>query len=229
MGIMQTKLVTDALSMPQYVPVYSRASVPLAQKTYEIEPSLHEVHDENIAVEKRSRFQMSGWKVGVTTWAALAIIVCLLNVAALIWATVLHDGRGPIASLYTGSCSTVSQLSLWMHLLINILSTLLLSGSNCKQRPAHALLKSNVVADTMQVLVCPTRSEVDKAHADASWLDIGIPSLRNLRAISRVRILMWGIIGLSSFPLHLLYVYSFVDYSRDGPILCTLGIKADTP
>lgn len=175
--------------IPQYLPVHSRASVSSVHKAYEIEPSIHEVQDVNIIVTTKRRFQMSGWKVGVTTWAALAIVVCLLNIAALIWATVVHDSRGPIAPLYKGSCSTVSQMSLWMHLLINILSTLLLSGSNY----------------TMQVLVCPTRTEVDKAHANASWLDIGIPSLRNLRAISRVRIVMWGIIGLSSFPLHLLY------------------------
>lgn len=79
----------------------------------------------------------------------------------------------------------------------------------------------------MQVLVCPTRTEVDKAHANASWLDIGIPSLRNLRAISRVRIVMWGIIGLSSFPLHLLYVHSCVDSSQESSTLLAFGIKAN--
>lgn len=113
-------------------------------KAYEIEPSIHEVQDVNIIVTTKRRFQMSGWKVGVTTWAALAIVVCLLNIAALIWATVVHDSRGPIAPLYKGSCSTVSQMSLWMHLLINILSTLLLSGSNCKRILLHVLLPSNL-------------------------------------------------------------------------------------
>jgi hypothetical protein len=34
--------------------------------------------------------------------------------------------------LYTGSCATTAKMSFWIHLLINILSTTLLSASNCK-------------------------------------------------------------------------------------------------
>lgn len=37
------------------------------------------------------------------------------------------------------------------------------------------------------------------------WLDIGVPSLRNLRRISTRRVVLWWLLALSSIPLHLLY------------------------
>ncbi len=58
---------------------------------------------------------------------------------------------------------------------------------------------------TMQCLSAPTRSEVDKAHSQGIWLDIGVPGVRNLRRISGVRITLWWLLAISSIPLHLLY------------------------
>ncbi|KAG8527921.1 uncharacterized protein KY384_006837 [Bacidia gigantensis] len=57
----------------------------------------------------------------------------------------------------------------------------------------------------MQLLAAPTREEVDKAHAKATWLDIGVPSFRNLRQISRSNCTMWSVLALSSLPIHFLY------------------------
>lgn len=57
----------------------------------------------------------------------------------------------------------------------------------------------------MQCLSAPTRKEIDRAHARGVWLDIGIPSVRNLRYISKRRVLIWALLGLSSLPLHLFY------------------------
>ncbi|EFR02719.1 hypothetical protein MGYG_05717 [Nannizzia gypsea CBS 118893] len=37
------------------------------------------------------------------------------------------------------------------------------------------------------------------------WLDIGVPSVRNFRRISRKRAILWIILVLSSLPLHLIY------------------------
>lgn len=65
-------------------------------------------------------------------------------------------------------------------------------------------LRSLTGLDTMQVISSPTRREVNVAHAKSRWLDIGIPSTRNLRAISWGRVAMWTILGLSSVPLHLM-------------------------
>jgi len=94
-------------------------------------------------------------------------------------------------TLYSGSCSKSNTIGKWLHLVINALSTLLLSGSHY----------------TQQCLAAPTRSEVDAAHPRRRWTDIGVPSVRNLFMIKAERRLLWIAIGITSVPLHLLYVY----------------------
>lgn len=71
----------------------------------------------------------------------------------------------------------------------NVLSTLLLGASNY----------------TMQCLASPTREEVDRAHSQNRWLDIGVPSIRNLTRISSHRKVLWWLLVISGVPLHLLY------------------------
>jgi hypothetical protein len=80
-------------------------------------------------------------------------------------------------------------LNTGLHLAINILSTIILAGSNY----------------TMQCLSAPTRSEIDAAHSPkhAVHLDVGILSIRNLNYISVRRTFLWLLLGLSSLPLHL--------------------------
>jgi hypothetical protein len=58
------------------------------------------------------------------------------------------------------------------RLLINILSTILLSSSS----------------HTMQILSSPTQLEVDAAHAKGQWLYIELLSTHNLRHINRKRL-----------------------------------------
>lgn len=72
--------------------------------------------------------------------------------------------------------------------MINILSTLLLSSSNM----------------FMQLLLAPTRAEIDAMHKKQRWVDIGIPNLRNLRCVSKHNRVLWSILAFSSLPLHLL-------------------------
>ena len=88
-----------------------------------------------------------------------------------------------------GNCKETGHLSLWLHLIINLLSTLLLGASNY----------------SMQCLASPTREEVDKAHHQSTWLDIGVPSVRNLTRIARHRIILWWFLVISGVPLHLFY------------------------
>ena len=80
-------------------------------------------------------------------------------------------------------------MSLWLHFVINVLCTALLSASNY----------------CMQCLSAPTRQDIDKAHAQKKWLDIGIPSVRNLRSITWKHITLWWLLAISSIPLHLMY------------------------
>jgi hypothetical protein len=51
----------------------------------------------------------------------------------------------------------------------------------------------------------PTREEVDKAHARGHWLDIGAMSMKNVFAISRKRLFLWVLLGISSPFLQFLY------------------------
>ena len=81
------------------------------------------------------------------------------------------------------------RLDLWLHLGINLLSTLLLGASNY----------------TMQCLSAPTRDEIDKAHQQRISLDVGTLSFQNLRRISWRRVILWWLLALSSIPLHFMY------------------------
>lgn len=79
-------------------------------------------------------------------------------------------------------------ISTILHILINIMSTVLLTSSNY----------------AMQVLCALTRQEIDRAHGLGQWLEIGLVSLRNLRSIERKRAVLWCLSVVSSAPLHLL-------------------------
>lgn len=51
-----------------------------------------------------------------------------------------------------------------LQVIITVLGTLQLGASNY----------------SMQCLSSPTRQEIDKAHSQGIWLDIGVPSLREM-------------------------------------------------
>ena len=130
-----------------------------------------------------------GWRVGVTICAITAGAVFTVNLAVTIWAATKFGIQKGVGTIQDGNCAEIRSLSLWLHIAINGLSTLLLSASNY----------------TMQCLSSPTRDEVDKAHRQGIRLDIGVPSMRNLRLISWNRIILWWLLALSGIPLHFLY------------------------
>jgi hypothetical protein len=129
----------------------------------------------------------------VTVAACTALAVMLVNVlVAIVAAAKFQDTikSSGIGTAYQGDCNAVDEWSITLHIIINMLSSLLLSASNY----------------TMQCLCSPTRKEIDLAHGKRDWLDIGLPSIRNiLGRISVRRTLFWWILALSSAPVHLLY------------------------
>jgi hypothetical protein len=131
--------------------------------------------------------QFTGWRFGALHFAVWATVVFLINFIVTIWGSTARQS----GVLLEGDCGRVKRLNTGLHVLINILSTILLSGSNY----------------CMQCLSGPTRNEVDKAHAEGKWLDVGIPSIRNVKHLSRQRITLWVLLALTSLPLHLLWVY----------------------
>ena len=133
--------------------------------------------------------KLEGYHFGVLCCAAVSATVLVINLVLTIWAVLSFGVQHGIGTLQDGSCKRTTTLTFWTHLAINILSTLLLGASNY----------------SMQCLSSPTRSEIDKAHSQGIWLDIGVPSVRNLRRLSTNRIILWWLLAISSIPLHLLY------------------------
>ncbi|KIK53457.1 hypothetical protein GYMLUDRAFT_134315, partial [Collybiopsis luxurians FD-317 M1] len=132
------------------------------------------------------------WRFGAWLATFQAATVLLINIIILIWSAV-RAGGGSSGLVFQGDCNEVDHISIGIHLVINVLSTLLLGASNY----------------IMQSLCAPTRREVDEAHKRGSWLDVGVQSLRNLRYTSRRKRLLWMALSVSSIPLHLLYNSSF--------------------
>jgi hypothetical protein len=138
-----------------------------------------------------------GVRRGLLGGSTASAVVFIINAAVTGWAWQKPLGLPPGFSsdmgrrvLFEGSCDKSRQLSLYLHLVINLLSSVLLGASNF----------------AMQYLSAPTRREVDAAHKRGEWLEVGVHSLSNLRwgRISRGRSSLWGVLVLSSLPLHLL-------------------------
>jgi hypothetical protein len=129
-----------------------------------------------------------GIKRTLRAFTIVAVIVLIVNVTWLVYAKAKYgivDGYGTIRK---GECSEVKQLNTWLHLVINILSTLLLTGSNA----------------FMACYSCPSRKEVDEAHAKRRSLHVGVLSFGNLRGIAKRKSLVVLLLALSSVPFHLL-------------------------
>ena len=127
--------------------------------------------------------------MGVALCACTAGTVLLINLVVTIWGAARFGVHGSLITILDGHCSKSRKLSLWLHLAINILSTLLLGASNY----------------CMQCLSSPSRAEINSAHSQHIWLDIGIPSVRNLRRVSWNKVILWWLFAISTVPLHLLY------------------------
>ncbi|KAK5716850.1 hypothetical protein LTR17_016301 [Elasticomyces elasticus] len=127
----------------------------------------------------------------LTIQFGIASLVLILNIGLTVFAVVHYGVQAGFSDLYLGSCDKANQINLGLHVLINVFSTALLGSSNF----------------CAQLLASPTRSEVDAAHARQDWLDIGIPSLRNVhpfrQRISLRRRVVWLLLMSSSALLHL--------------------------
>ncbi|KAM5344029.1 hypothetical protein ACJ41O_012566 [Fusarium nematophilum] len=112
-----------------------------------------------------------GWRAGLCRATAAAAVITVTNIVLFSVAVprlkrfdpriAREMNSNPKTALYDGNCETAKQLSIWLHLLINILATILLAAGNYVQ----------------QVLTAPTRHEIDLAHDQRQWLDIGVSSI----------------------------------------------------
>lgn len=135
--------------------------------------------------------KLSGWRKSafINTFLISIVFLVLLFWQIILWAKTGNADAYQI--IHTGQCAddSVGRLNTVLHLIINVLSSLVLASTNF----------------FMQVLNAPSREELDSAHEKGSWLDIGVPSPRNAFKVSRFKMIMWLLFFLSSVPIHLLF------------------------
>lgn len=139
--------------------------------------------------EKTSlRIRLSKRSQALLLQVALIATILGTNLFILLYASSKYPARDGVGLLYAGNCDTVKTANRLLHLLINVLSTGMLSASTF----------------CIQLQASPTRADVDKMHKLNRWLDIGAPSLRNLRYIDHWRVVSCILLALSSLPIHLM-------------------------
>ena len=127
-------------------------------------------------------------QTALSAFSIVAAVVLLINIATTVYFKTRWKTIGGLGTIYQGNCSQSHRINSRLHIVINVLSTALLSASNF----------------CMQLLAAPTRQEIDKAHKTKKWLDIGVPSVRNLKYISKRRGIAIFLLATSSIPLHFL-------------------------
>lgn len=127
-----------------------------------------------------------GWRFGASLGWLTCLLVLILNIILTIWGALRAKANN--GHIFEGSCDQAKRYNMGLHVMINVLSTLMLGASNY----------------SMQCLSAPTRKDIDEAHCKGAWIDIGVQSLKNLGRTQRWKWVMWVLLGLSSLPIHLL-------------------------
>lgn len=135
------------------------------------------------------------WVKGVLVCACATSVVLFINIILAIVASSIayskykHQDSSALI-LYQGKCVLTRRWAGGLHFVINVLSTIVLAASNY----------------CMQCLSSPSRQDVDRAHAQRMYLDIGTPSITNFYFVGRRRFLLWVMLLMSSLPIHLMFV-----------------------
>ncbi|KAH8429848.1 uncharacterized protein LDX57_007519 [Aspergillus melleus] len=154
----------------------------------------------------------SDWIKGVVVCTCITGLILAINIILTITATVIayrrqsNRGQFQMAELYNGQCARSSHWATGLHVVINVLSTVLLGASNY----------------VMQSLGAPSRADIDQAHAKSRWLDIGTASFRNFTVMDTRRKVLWVLLLISSTPIHMIYnsaIFSSISDLRYGTFM----------
>jgi len=161
---------------------------------------------------------MNGWRGGVLMNMSLGLVILLAAVVCVVLAVTRKKLSGEPAIIADGDCRRVSAINLAVHVVVNVLALFFLAGGNY----------------VAQVLASPTRTEVAAAHENLRWLDIGIPSIRNLGGISKARALLSAVVVAITVGTQVIYnSILFTETSTDdstcalllnGPLLGAVGV-----
>lgn len=173
------------------IPKRGSASLSLSPKTFLCD--FHHQPKNSLAMVKITMPERP-WRRAVVYFSGAAFLTFLINLTFILWAMARRGEtiKSGIGIVSEQSCSSTKVFNTGIHVVINVLSTILLAGSNY----------------CLQCLIAPTRSQIDNAHRAQRWLDVGVPSLRNLRAIPWRKKIIWCLLSLSSLPLHLVYGFT---------------------
>ncbi|KAF7552631.1 hypothetical protein G7046_g7342 [Stylonectria norvegica] len=132
---------------------------------------------------------MAGWRGGVALNVLLAFLILVVAIVCLVLSSLKAGMLGKELAIMQGESKKVQNLGRGLHVVLNIFAVVLVAGANY----------------VFQILCSPTRAEVDTAHEKVKWLDIGIPSLRNLSAISFGRALLSATILILAVSSQVIY------------------------
>ena len=119
----------------------------------------------------------------------VAALIFAIQLSVTVWAVLTFppDQRGTGTFIW-GDCSSIGTADSLMHVALNVISALFLGvGHYC-----------------MQILVAPFREELDSAHRKGQAMEIGVPSVENLKHIEKKRAVGWAVIGAIATLLNVL-------------------------
>ncbi|KAK8094977.1 hypothetical protein PG997_001662 [Apiospora hydei] len=135
------------------------------------------------------------WFVLAASVAGIVLLCCF--VVGIAWPESSLQ-RGTV--IFRGSCDYSRRLNVGLHLLINLVASIVLASSNY----------------FMQILNAPSRHEIERAHRTLSSMEIGIPSLKNLSFLSNFKRCFWAMLLISSLPIHVFFNSSIYETAFAG-------------
>ncbi|KAI0538408.1 hypothetical protein GGR58DRAFT_513099 [Xylaria digitata] len=124
----------------------------------------------------------TGWHRAAKINCALLAVINIILLIILIYAAAKSPSILSLEYIYSGSCNSdgIPLVNLFLHLLINIISTLV-------------------------VLNAPSREELDSAHIKGTWMEVGASSIRNVFKVSSFKRWCWFALMITSLPIHLFF------------------------
>ena len=124
----------------------------------------------------------AGWRRGVAINTVVSFAILVLAIIFLVLAATRAQMLGGENLLFSGGCGRATAVNWGLHAVINVAVVVLVAIANY----------------IFQILSSPTRREVAAAHDYKQWLDIGIPSFRNLGAVSSYRVFLAVVLLLAA-------------------------------
>jgi hypothetical protein len=127
----------------------------------------------------------STWRIVVIINTIFVSLVLLVYVAFLVWIYVNLQIRNGVAEVFSGVFPEASRVVTYAHFVTS----------------AFAVLLFAVGTHAAQLLLSPTRAEVENAHARDRWLHIGVGGLRNMKWIHKRRLIRAVLLLMTSVLL----------------------------